>query len=57
VQAIAGKVKRLRRIGFIETAENILNIFPEVRSYPTGVVVFVQSFEAAMLEAFDQTLS
>ena len=53
MQAIAGKVERLRRCGLIEAAQNVFYVIQQIRPYPAPVVAFKKPFQAPVFEASD----
>src|ERR1017187_718865 len=53
MEAIAGKVKGLRRRGLIETTQNVFDVVHQIRPYAAPVVAFKEPFQAPVFEASD----
>jgi hypothetical protein len=53
MESISGKFHSLRRAGIVENCENSFHRIQQIRSYPTPVATFIESFQAPMLEALN----
>jgi hypothetical protein len=51
VQPIPGEIQALRASGGIKDCKDSFHRFQEVGSYPAPVAAFIETFQAAMLEA------
>lgn len=56
VQTITRKIKRLRRVGLIEAAKDVLDRVHEVGPDSAPIVAFVEPFQTSMLKASDKNI-